>query len=59
MTIQMLDDYYDGKRKIFSKDEIIKIDFITDNLLYAKTKWGFKYCLNKTDENKYYIIKEK
>lgn len=59
MKIKILNDLYDGKRKIFSKDEIIEIIKQSENMVYAKEKYKQVYCFYKTDEGKEYeIIKE-
>lgn len=59
MKIKILNDYYDGKRKIFSKDEIIEIIKQSENMLYVKEKYKQMYCFYKIDEGKEYeIIKE-
>ena len=58
MKIKVLIDYYDGKRKIFSKDEIIEIIKQSKDMLYVKEKYKQMYCFYKTDEGKVYEICE-
>ena len=58
MKIKILNDYYDGKRKIFSKDEIVEIINQSENMLYAKEKYKQMYCFYKTDKGEVYEICE-
>lgn len=58
MKIKILNDYYDGKRKIFSKDEIVGIINQSENMLYVKEKYKQMYCFYKTDEGEFYEICE-
>lgn len=58
MKIKILNDYYDGKRKIFSKDEIVEIINQSENMLYVKEKYKQRYCFYKTDEGEVYEICE-
>lgn len=56
MKIKILNDYYDGKRKIFSKDEIVEIIKQSKNMIYVKEKYKQMYCFYKKDEGKEYEI---
>lgn len=59
MKIKILNDYYDGKRKIFSQDEIIEIIKQSENMIYVKEKYRQMYCFYKKDKGDIYeIIKE-
>lgn len=58
MKIKILNDYYDGKRKIFSKDNIIEVIKQSENMIYAKEKYRQIYCFYKKDEGKFYEICE-
>lgn len=58
MKIKILNDLYDGKRKIFSKDEIIEIIKQSKNMLYVKEKYKQMYYFYKTDEGEVYEICE-
>lgn len=59
MKIKVLNDYYDGKRKIFSKGEVVEIIKQSKSMIYVKEKYRQIYCFYKTDEGKEYeIIKE-
>lgn len=58
MKIKILNDLYDGKRKIFSKDEIIEIIKQSENMLYVKEKYRQMYCFYKKDEDDVYEICE-
>ena len=58
MKIKILNDYYDGKRKIFSKDEIIEIIKQSKSMLYVKEKYRQMYCFYKKDEGEVYEICE-
>lgn len=54
MKIKILNDLYDGKRKIFSKDEIIGVVKQSENMIYAKEKYRQMYCFYKKDEGDVY-----
>lgn len=56
MKIKILNDLYDGKRKIFSKDEIIGVIKQSENMIYAKEKYRQMYCFYKKDEGDVYEI---
>lgn len=58
MKIKILNDYYDGKRKIFSKDEIVEIIKQSKSMIYVKEKYRQMYCFYKKDEGKEYEICE-
>ena len=58
MKIKILNDLYDGKRKIFSKDKIIEIIKQSENMIYAKEKYKQMYCFYKKDEGEVYEICE-
>lgn len=59
MKIKVLNNYYDGKRKIFSKGEVVEIIKQSEDMIYAKEKYKQIYCFYKKDEGKFYEIIEK
>lgn len=58
MKIKVLNNYYDGKRKIFSKGEVVEIIKQSEDMIYAKEKYKQIYCFYKKDEGKFYEIIE-
>lgn len=58
MKIKVLNNYYDGKRKIFSKGEVVEIIKQSEDMIYAKEKYKQIYCFYKKDEGDVYEICE-
>lgn len=56
MKIKLLQDCFDNDLKVFQENEEVEIKNETQNLLYIKTIKGQKYCLDKEDEGKYFVI---
>ena len=49
MKIKVLNNYYDGKRKIFSKGEVVEIIKQSEDMIYAKEKYKQIYCFYKKE----------